>query len=149
MKSLFDPEAKDEIFKRLESLSADAKAEWGKMNSSQMLAHCGKGLEMATGKIKPKRILIGRIIGPLFKHNMTNDKPFTKNSPTDPALVMTGSKNFDEEMRNLKKHIELFHKGGPEKATRHPHPFFGKMTPETWGISAYKHLDHHLRQFGK
>lgn len=31
---------------------------------------------------------------------------------------------------------------------RFVHDFFGKMTDEQIGIFAYKHADHHLRQFG-
>ncbi|MFD1127776.1 DUF1569 domain-containing protein [Paenibacillus provencensis] len=30
-----------------------------------------------------------------------------------------------------------------------PHPFFGKLTSEEWSIGLYKHLDHHLKEFGK
>jgi len=37
---------------------------------------------------------------------------------------------------------------GPAGCTKHPHSFFGKLTPEEWAILSYKHLDHHLRQFG-
>jgi hypothetical protein len=44
--------------------------------------------------------------------------------------------------------VRKFSEGGPEKSTRHPHPFFGNYTPEQWGVFQWKHIDHHLRQFG-
>lgn len=45
-------------------------------------------------------------------------------------------------------HLNKFHKNGPETCISHPHPFFGKLTSEQWGKGIYKHLDHHLKQFG-
>jgi len=44
--------------------------------------------------------------------------------------------------------IDRFAVGGPQCCTKHPHTFFGQMTPEEWATLMYKHLDHHLRQFG-
>jgi Protein of unknown function (DUF1569) len=43
---------------------------------------------------------------------------------------------------------DRFAKGGAEGCTKHPHNFFGKLTPLEWATGMYKHLDHHLRQFG-
>ncbi len=48
----------------------------------------------------------------------------------------------------LSRLIDKFAAGGAAGCTKNPHSFFGKMTPEEWAILMYKHLDHHLRQFG-
>ena len=51
--------------------------------------------------------------------------------------ILSGNSSFDR-----------FVNGGPRVCTTHPHPFFGRLTPAEWAIQQYKHLDHHLRQFG-
>lgn len=137
-----------EIVSRIEKITRDAKRQWGKMEVDQMLAHCGNGLEMAMGIIKPKRIFIGRIIGPLFKKKYVDDTPFDHDNPTSDELRITGRKNFEGEKQRLILLLENFSMGGESAATQHPHPFFGPLKPAEWGIGMYKHLDHHLRQFG-
>jgi hypothetical protein len=44
--------------------------------------------------------------------------------------------------------IDRFTAAGPTGCTTSPHSFFGRLTPEQWAILTFKHLDHHLRQFG-
>jgi transposase InsO family protein len=63
-------------------------------------------------------------------------------------LVVSDSRDFSLEQRRLKDCVREFHQGGEAKCTRHPHPFFGNLTPQEWSRGMYKHLDHHLRQFG-
>jgi hypothetical protein len=82
------------------------------------------------------------------KKTFINDKPFSKNAPTDKSFVIKDEWNFDKEKEQLKDIVLSFSKGDEEKCTTHPHSFFGKLTPKEWGIGMYKHLDHHLRQFG-
>ena len=60
----------------------------------------------------------------------------------------TNGKKIEIPYNLLLKYIEKFQAGGEEKCTTYPHPFFGKVTPREWSIGMYKHLDHHLRQFG-
>ncbi len=114
-----------------------------------MLAHCSKALEMATGEKNLPRVFIGRILGGLFKKNFSNEKPFNKNGPTDKTFKITGQRNFEIEQQKVKDFIQKFQTGGEGKCTTYPHPFFGKLTPTEWSIGMYKHLDHHLRQFGE
>lgn len=57
-------------------------------------------------------------------------------------------RDLDVERRRLLKLIDSFAAGGPSGCTRHPHSFFGPLTPQEWAVLMYKHLDHHLRQFG-
>ena len=118
------------------------------MDVSQMVAHCGNALEMAMGIINPPRVLIGRLIGGFFKSQYTNDKPFSPGSPTSDMIRVTDIRDLEQEKERLIKRVREFSKGGAEKCTRHPHPFFGKLTPEEWSRGMYKHMDHHLRQFG-
>ena len=113
-----------------------------------MLAHCSLALDMASGRINPPRILIGRLIGPLVKSVYTNEKPFSQNNPTDPKLVISDQRDFLREQEQLKQKLRQFYEGGEAQCTRHAHPFFGALTPQDWSRGMYKHMDHHFRQFG-
>jgi uncharacterized protein DUF1569 len=119
------------------------------MDVAQAVAHCGHSLQMAVDDLRPPRVFIGRIIGPLVKRlALGNDQPMKRNSPTAPALRISGDRDLDVERERLHALIERFSAGGPSQCTTHPHPFFGPLTPEQWAELMYKHLDHHLRQFG-
>ena len=148
MKNLFEREAVDEIVSRIDNLQAASQRQRGKMDVAQMLAHCSVALDMASGQLNPPRMFIGRLIGGFVKPIYTNEKPFSHNNPTDPKLVVSDQRNFQREQETLKKKVRQFHEGGEEKCTQHPHPFFGSLTPQEWSRGMYKHLDHHLRQFG-
>jgi hypothetical protein len=116
------------------------------MEVAQMLAHCSAALDMASGRINPPRILIGRLIGSLVKPTYTNEKRLLRNSPTDKKLLVSGQRDFLREQEQLKLRLRKFDQGGEAQSTRHPHPFFGALTPQGWSRGMYKHLDHHLRQ---
>ncbi|HEY1678405.1 MAG TPA: DUF1569 domain-containing protein [Candidatus Sulfotelmatobacter sp.] len=148
MKNLFEPDAVDEVIARIDRLQPSSPRQWGKMNVAQMMAHCSATLDMASGKINPPRIFIGRILGPFVRPIYTNEKPFSKSNPTDKALVIADQRDFSQEQQRLKQTVQQFHEGGEAKCTRHPHPFFGKLSAQDWSRGMYKHLDHHLRQFG-
>ena len=68
--------------------------------------------------------------------------------PTDNSFLVVDQRNFEKEKARLIELVTQFSTGGEAKCTTHPHPFFGKVTPHEWGAGMYKHLDHHLRQFG-
>ena len=148
MKNLFQQDTVDEVLSRIDNLQPAAVRQWGKMDVAQMMAHCSGTMDMASGRLNPPRIFIGRLIGPLFKSIFTNEKPFGKNAPTDKQLVVADQRDFRREQQQLKLKIRQFYEGGKAQCTRHPHPFFGPLTPAVWGRGMYKHLDHHLRQFG-
>ena len=148
MKNLFQPEAADEVISRIDKLQPTSERQWGKMDVAQMMAHCSAGLDMASGRLILPRVFIGRLIGRFVRPLYSNDKPFSKNSPTDKKLVVSDRRDFNREREQLKARVRQFHQGGEAQCTRHPHPFFGNLTPAEWGTGMYKHLDHHLRQFG-
>lgn len=149
MKNLFDPAAADEVRTRLERLGPDSERLWGKMNAAQAVAHCSAGMEMAVGDIVSPRLLLGRIIGAIVKPMaLGNDEPMRRNSPTVPDLVVKDERDLGAEGKRLCGLIDRFVIAGPAGCTTHPHGFFGQLTPQEWGILMYKHLDHHLRQFG-
>jgi hypothetical protein len=149
MKNLYEPAAAAEIKARLQNLRPDSQRQWGTMSVAQAVAHCAIAMEMAVGDSRPKRMFIGRIIGPLIRRLVIrNDDPIGRNSPTAPDLVVGGERELDHERQRLSRLIDRFAAAGPAGCTTHPHSFFGRMTPQEWAVLSYKHLDHHLRQFG-
>ncbi len=148
MKSLYESTTAEEIKQRLNSLTPASERLWGKMNAGQMLAHCSAAMDQAVGDKTLPRTFLGRLIGPLVESSFTNEKPWSKNSPTAPSFVITDERDLATERDRLTLLTDRFSKGGPEGCTKSPHTFFGQLTPEEWGKGMYKHLDHHLRQFG-
>jgi hypothetical protein len=148
MKNLFEREAVDEVISRINTLQPATRRQWGKMDVAQMMAHCSAALDMASGQLILPRLFIGRLIGPFVRPIYTNEKPFSRSSPTDPRLVVSDQREFLREQEQLKVKVRQFYEGGEGNCTRHPHPFFGALPPQDWSRGMYKHLDHHLRQFG-
>ena len=148
MKNLFQRDAVDEILSRIDKLQPASPRQWGKMDVAQMLAHCSAAMDMASGRLNLPRVFIGCFIVTVFKEFYTNEKPFSRNAPTAKELVFSSPQDFAHHQQQLREKVRQFHEGGEAKCTRHPHPFFGSFTPQEWSRGTYKHLDHHLRQFG-
>ncbi len=147
MKSLFDHPVYNEIITRLDQLKPGAEAQWGKMNVAQMLAHCKEAFKVPLSEKKLPRMFMGILLGWMMKSKLYNDTPWGKNLPTAPNFLIKDERNFLAEKQGLIALIRQFYQAGPGGITKYPHPFFGKLTPEQWGKSMYKHLDHHLKQF--
>jgi hypothetical protein len=148
MHYLFDQKQSTDIIFRINKLTPDSRPNWGKMNVSQMLAHCQEPLKIALGKATFKRNLFGILFGKLAKKQVVSDKPYKQSLPTAPTFVVKDDRNFETEKTKLLALINEFTQGGEAGLIKDPHPFFGKMTSEEWDKSQLKHLDHHLRQFG-
>jgi hypothetical protein len=148
MKSLFDENTSNDLILRIKNLKPDTKAVWGRMSVSQMLTHAQKPFMVAFDELKLKRGLIGFLFGDMARKKLTGPQPFKKNLPTDKNFVIKDNPNFEMEKEKLINYVQKFAKTGPDGITKLPHPFFGVMTPKEWDTLMYKHLDHHLRQFG-
>ncbi|MDQ1450551.1 MAG: hypothetical protein QOK38_417 [Acidobacteriaceae bacterium] len=149
MKSLFEASTLEEVAERMARLRSESERLWGKMTAAQMLAHCAATMEMAVGLTFPPRRFVGRLVGPLAKKAVvTEGKPFHRNSPSDKSLIIREDRDFDRERQRLLGLLERFAAGGPAGCTKHPHSFFGRLTPAEWAALMYHHLDHHLQQFG-
>jgi len=149
MKNLFEAAAVEEIKERVARLHSDSERLWGTMNAAQAAAHCSAGLELALGERTSPRLLFGRIMGWIVKPMvLRNDEPMRRNSPTMKDLMVQDERELGPEQERLRGLIDRFAATGAKRCTTHPHSFFGRLTPEEWAILMYKHLDHHLRQFG-
>lgn len=103
---------------------------------------------MAAGLTSQEQSFFGRIFGKMAKKSVLGEEPIRRNMPTDKSLIIQDGRSFAAEQQRLLDWVDRFRKGGPEQCTTHPHSFFGSMTPIEWASLGYKHLDHHLRQFG-
>jgi hypothetical protein len=148
MKTLFETSSASEIRQRIGLLRSDSERQWGAMTVAQMLAHCSVWMETAAGLHAPPWSIVGRVFGKVAKKSILGDKPIGRNMPTEKSLIMRGEKDFAAEQRRLIDWVDRFSAGGPAQCTTHPHCFFGPMTPAEWAALGYKHLDHHLTQFG-
>ncbi|MGB2622216.1 MAG: DUF1569 domain-containing protein [Candidatus Acidiferrum sp.] len=149
MKNLFEAARVVEVKQRIAQMRTDSQRQWGKMSPVRALEHCSRGIEMALGDMTPQRMLVGRIIGRMVKSKvMGNDEPLRRNSPTMKELIVHDEPDLGMEHTRLCGLIDRFAAAGPAGCTTQPHPFFGRLTPDEWAILMYKHLDHHLRQFG-
>lgn len=147
MKSIFNELDSQELISRIETLTADMAPVWGKMNAAQMCAHCKVSVDIGTGKIKPKKNLIGIFFGKVALKQMI-DKPIKQHLPTGKEFIIPTNIEFEKSKKELIKCYKDLAQTGPSMIRVLKHPFFGKMTVEQWDSLLYKHLDHHLRQFG-
>lgn len=143
MRTLLQPSDFESIVERLNSLDGSEMRLWGTMTESQMLEHCRRQIEMAIGKI-PTNPLFPRPLQWLTKITFGYYIPWPKNLITAPEMVGKSEAEFEVELEKLLAVVSAF----LEVEKLHPHPIFGNLTKEDWGLIIYKHLDHHLRQFG-
>jgi len=149
MKSLFEATQVQEVKERIALLRPDSERLWGTMNAPQAVAHCSAGLELGLGDKTPPRVFVGRLFGWIVKPlALRDDEPMRRNSPTIKDLVVQDERDLETEKVRLLALIDRFVAAGRAGCTKHPHSFFGRLTPDQWATLMYKHLDHHLRQFG-
>lgn len=149
IKNLYDRTTLHEITARINNLNPQCERQWGKMTVSQMLAHCQAAFKVPLSQKPLKRMFLGRLIGWMGRRMLYNEKPYGKSLPTAPSFLVKDEREFYTEKNRLLEMVNEFHSRGPGGTGKYPHPFFGKMSSEQWGKSMWKHLDHHLRQFGR
>ena len=146
MKTVFDKTTRDELISRIDALNENSKNAWGKMNVYQVLKHCTLWDEWVQSGKNNKQVLIGRLFGKMaLKKVLKNEDPLARNTPTLGELKVkeTNGDIASEKKKWIALISEYAHFSNPVFI----HTFFGKMTKEQVGQMAYKHADHHLRQF--
>ena len=148
MPTLFDRTANEEILSRVEKLQPTLKPNWGKLKIEEMLAHLNLSFEVNFGRMELKRSLMGIFFRGISRRILLGEKPFPKNLPTDKKTLAKGALDFWEEKQKLETNIRMYAQKGIEILSKNPHNILGKITPDESAYISYKHLDHHLRQFG-
>ena len=149
MKNIFDKEVSSEIVNRINNLSPEQRAVWGKMDVAQMLAHCNVTYEMVYDNKHPKakgfkKLMLGWFIKPI----VTNEKPYKKNGHTAPAFKIVDQRVFETEKQRLTDFISKTQQLGEKEFDGKESNSFGILNKTEWNNMFYKHLDHHLNQFG-
>lgn len=146
MRSIWNDGAAREIRERVRRLRADAPARWGRFTAPQMVCHITDGLKMNMGElpVAPRKLPLRYF--PL-KQLILFVLPFPKGAPTAPELLQRTAAGWGDEITELERTLDRFL--SQRTRTDWPdHPAFGAMPPRTLGVLVYRHLDHHLRQFG-
>lgn len=147
--SIFADGITDSLINRLNQLSADTLPKWGVMNAGQMVAHCNVAYDMETGAVPVNNNLLMRFMLKTFvKKSVVGEKPYPKNGRTAPVFIISDERNFDLEKEKLVNHIKRVAANGADYYEGKENVSFGPLTAHEWSTLYYKHLDHHLRQFG-
>lgn len=134
---------------RINKLTLNTKALWGKMDIAKMLAHCNVTYELVYEEKHPKpNFFIGLILKAFVKNIVTSEKSYKKNSGTAPAFLIVDEKVFETEKERLIKHIKKTQQLGENHFEGKESHSFGKLNKIEWNNMFAKHLDHHLKQFG-
>lgn len=150
LKSVFQDETRKELIDRINSLHPNSKALWGKMNIYQMTRHCTIWDEWVQGINNPvyKQEFLGRIFGKrALKSNTKDNKPLSKGMPAGKGFTVKEKEGDIESQKKIWASLVANYKN--YQNPNFIHDFFGQMTYEQIGVFAYKHADHHLRQFGR
>jgi hypothetical protein len=147
MGNIFNATDNQVVIDRITKLTPDTTAIWGKMTVDQMLSHCMAPIDVALGIEQLKMPFLMRMLGRLMKKSWLNAPQFKRDSPTAKEFIRKERYDFEstkaELIEKVKKLGEGFHVVKIEV-----HPFWGKLNETDWNNLQWKHLDHHLRQFG-
>ena len=147
--NIFSKSVAEEVIQRIELLLPTAQPLWGTMNAAQMLAHLNVSYEMIFDNIHPKPgAFMKLILKTLVKKKVVTEVPYPKSSRTAPQFIITGDKDFDAEKARLIAYIGRVQELGESHFDGKESHSFGALTINEWNVMMYKHLNHHLSQFG-
>ena len=149
MKSIFNQSDTAEIINRINQLTPTTERRWGKMTVAQMLAHCNVSYEMIyDDKHRKPSAFMRSVLKNLVKSKVVSEKPYLRNSRTAPQFIIKVDKNFKEEKKRLIDYITKTQQLGEAHFDGKESHSFGALSKGEWNNMLYKHLNHHLSQFG-
>tara|TARA_R110002049_G_scaffold40547_5_gene123310 strand:+ start:119 stop:571 length:453 start_codon:yes stop_codon:yes gene_type:complete len=149
MDNIFKKETVDKAIGRINKLNSKSTGLWGKMTVDQMLAHCNVSYEMVYTDKHPKPNGLMKLMLKLFvKQTVVNEKPYKKNSRTAPAFLIANERDYEIEKKRLIDHLTKTQELGEDYFDNKESHSFGPLTKAEWNNLFYKHLNHHLEQFG-
>jgi hypothetical protein len=147
--NIFTTTVSDNVIQRINHLNPGTQPNWGKMDVAQMLAHCNVTYELVYETKHPKPNFVMKLILKSFvKKLVTSDTPYKRNSQTAPAFLIKDPKNFDAERKRLISYISKTQQLGETHFDNKVSHSFDALNKSEWNNMFYKHLDHHLTQFG-
>lgn len=147
--NIFTKPVSEEVIQRINNLNSTTQPQWGKMSVDQMLAHCNVTYEMLYDDIHPKpNAFMKFILKMLVKNTVVNETPYKKNNQTAPQFLIKDAKNFDLEKKRLIDYITKTQQLGESNFDGKESHSFGALNKTEWNNMFYKHINHHLTQFG-
>lgn len=147
--SVFEQSTVDQLIQRINQLTPTTAAQWGKMNVAQMLAHSNVTYEYAMDERKDKpNFIVKMMLLKFVKNKVVSEEPYTQSMATGPAFIVKESKDFDKEKSRLINYIQKVQSLGKAHFEGKASSSFGALTANEWNNMMYKHIDHHLKQFG-
>ncbi len=147
MNSIYDKASNEAIIARIHHLTSESQGLWGLMNVDQMLKHCCAAVDVAFGQKEVKVSFLMKVLGRVAKKKVFTNE-FLHNSPTAKEFVFMETYDFELAKQELIEKFSRFALEGTAAIKIKKHPFWGNMTFEDWDTLMWKHIDHHLRQFG-
>lgn len=149
MPSVFDAADVAAMIDRINRLTPSTAPLWGKMSVDQMLTHCCVSYDMVyTDRYPPVGALKRWLITMFVKNAVVGPKPYPKNTPTAPEFRIADHHDFAQERARLVAYLQRVQQEGAAAYEGRPSRSFGPLTSAEWNTLYYKHLDHHLAQFG-
>ncbi len=151
MESVFEIKTKKSIRERIDSIQKTSERKWGQMDITQMLCHVSDALRDALGE-RESHSSVPFFFKPFVKRQILKDKRFKQGEQTLKTFRQTsGGKgtrptSFENDKRTLLELYDRFTQT-PSNQEFRPHAAAGRLSREEHGKLAWKHLDHHLRQF--
>ncbi|MGH7656198.1 MAG: DUF1569 domain-containing protein [Gemmatimonadaceae bacterium] len=144
--TLFHAASRREIQQRLAKLAPDRTPRWGTLTAPRMVVHLADSMRMAFGEltVAPKKVPVRF---PIIKQLAIYVLPWPHSTPTAPELLARAPAAWNGEVVTLSALVERFSTMSP-RGKWQAHPAFGSMSGRAWGVLAYRHCDHHFRQFG-
>lgn len=147
--NIFTEVVSEGIIQRINRLTPTAQPQWGTMDVAKMLAHCCVTYEFVYENKHPKPNFLKRwLLTSFVKNTVTNEVPYKPSERTAPEFIMTGSYVFEAERARLIGYIQRTQALGEAHFEGKESHSFGTLRAIEWNNMFYKHLDHHLRQFG-
>lgn len=149
IKNVFEASVTEELIDRVNKLSDKSLGEWGEMSVAQMLAHCNVTYELVYESIHSKPTPFVKYILKLFvKSKVVGDGEYPPNSRTAPQFIIKDARDFEAEKQRLINYLRKTQELGESHFEALESHSFGPLSSKEWNNMFYKHLDHHLNQFG-
>jgi len=150
LENLFNTKDRELILERISKLNENSRAVWGKMNVNEMMVHLTDPLRVAIGE-KQAEFFKTEYSEPGLRHKIIYELEWPKDSPTSPEFNRefkgTEPMDFKSDLDTLHEVVKNFISKSDEVSFT-IHPTFGDISKEDWGRLMWKHMDHHLKQFG-
>lgn len=147
--SIYSSSVAQDFISRIHQLTPETQPQWGKMDVARMLAHCCITYEYIFDERHDKpNFLVKLMLKSFVKKKVVSEEVYEKNSPTGPAFIIADAKDFAEQKTRLINYINKVTEKGEKFFEGKESVSFGVLSITEWNNMMYKHLDHHLRQFG-